>query len=80
MESDELPSKSRRLLKLPLHIESLPSKRHKFFNRGTHTSTYQTCGYTSMSTKLSQKDTRSPSTPIPIVVNGTFLRLRPLRL
>jgi hypothetical protein len=59
------------LLKLPPHLESSPSKRHKVIKRGTHTSTYQTCDYTSMSTESSQKDTGSPSTPIPIVVNGT---------
>jgi hypothetical protein len=71
VELDHLPRRSCRLLKLPPHIESLPSKRCKVIKCGTHTSTYHTCVYTSMSTESSQKDTRSPSTPIPTVVNGT---------
>jgi hypothetical protein len=71
MEPDQLPRRSRHLLKLPPHLESFPSKRHKVIKRGTHTSTYQTCDHTSMSTESSQKDTGSPSTPIPTIVNGT---------
>jgi hypothetical protein len=72
MEPDQLPRRSRLcLLKLPPHLESFPSKRRKVIKRGTHTSTYQTCDYTIMSTESSLKDTGSPSTPIPYVVNGT---------
>jgi hypothetical protein len=71
VEPDQLPRRSHRLLKLPPHLESFPSKRRKVIKRGTHTSTYQTCGHTSMSTESSQKDTGSPSTPIPTIVNGT---------
>jgi hypothetical protein len=71
MEPDPLPRRSRHLLKLPLHLESFPSKRCKVIKCGTHTSTCQTCDHTSMSTESGQKDTRSSSTPIPIVVNGT---------
>jgi hypothetical protein len=71
MEPDQLPRRSRRLLQLPPHFESFPSKRRKVIKRGTHTSTYQTCDHTRMSTESSQKDTGSPSTPIPTIVNGT---------
>jgi hypothetical protein len=70
VEPDHLPLRSHCLLKLPPHLESFPSKRCKFIKRGTHTSTYQTCDHTSMSTESSQKDIGSPSTPIPTVVNG----------
>jgi hypothetical protein len=59
------------LLKLPPHLESFPSKRRKFIKRSAHTSTYQNCGHTSMSTELIQKDIGSPSTPIPTIVNDT---------
>jgi hypothetical protein len=71
VESDPLPRRSHRLLNLPLHLESFPSKRHKVIKRGTHISTYQTCDHTSMSTKSGEKDIGSPLTPIPIIVNGT---------
>jgi hypothetical protein len=71
VELDPLPRMSHRLLKLPPHLESLPSKRRKVITRGTHTSTYQSCDHTSMSTESGQKDIRSPSPPIPIIVNGT---------
>jgi hypothetical protein len=71
MEPDPLPRRSHRLLKLPPHIEYFPSKRRKVIKHGTHTSTYQTCGHTSMSTESSQKDIGSPLTPIPTIVNGT---------
>jgi hypothetical protein len=71
METDPLPHRSRYLLIFPPHLESLPSKRRKVIKRGTHTSTYQTCGHTSMSTELSQKDNRIPSIPVPTIVNGT---------
>jgi hypothetical protein len=71
MELDQLPRRSRHFLQLPPHLESFPSKRHKVIKHGTHTSTYQTCDHTRMSTESSQKDTGSPSTPIPTIVNGT---------
>jgi hypothetical protein len=80
MEPDHLPRRSRRLLKLPPHLESFPSKRRKVTKRGTHISTYQTCDYTIMSTESSQKDTGSPLTPIPTVVNGVPSLLQPRRL
>lgn len=70
MDPNQLPHRSLRLLKLPPHLESLPSKRHKVTKCGTHISTYQTCDYTTMSIESSMKDTGSPSTPIPTVVNG----------
>jgi hypothetical protein len=73
MEPDQLPRRSRYLLRLPLHLESLPSKRHKVIKRGTHTSTYQNFDHTMMSTELTQKDIGSPSTPIPTIFNGTPL-------
>jgi hypothetical protein len=71
VEPDQLPRRSHRLLRLPPHLESFPSKRRKVIKRGTHTSTYQTCDHTRMSTESSQKDIGSPSTPIPTIVNGT---------
>jgi hypothetical protein len=71
VEPYHLPPRSSRLLNLPPHLESFPSKRRKVINRGTHISTYQTCGHTSMSIKSSQKDTGIPLTPIPTIVNGT---------
>jgi hypothetical protein len=71
VEPDQLPRRSRRLLQLPLHFESFPSKRRKVIIRGTYTSTYQTCDRMRMSTESSQKDTGSPSTPIPTIVNDT---------
>jgi hypothetical protein len=71
MEPYQLPLKYRHLLQLPIHFESLPSKRCRVLKRGTHTSTYQTCDSTRMSTKLSHQDSGSPSTPIPTIFNGT---------
>jgi hypothetical protein len=58
MEQDQLPRRSRRLLKLPPHLESLPkfpSKRRKVNKRGTYISTSQTCDYPVMSTESSLK-------------------------
>jgi hypothetical protein len=60
-----------RLLQLPPHFESLPSKRHRVIKCGTHTSTYQTCDCTRMNTEPSHQDTGSPLTPIPSIDNGT---------
>jgi hypothetical protein len=71
MELDQLPRRSHRLLQLPSHFESLPSKRRKVIKCGTHTSTYQNCDHTRMSIESSQKDTESPLTPIPTIVNDT---------
>jgi hypothetical protein len=71
MEPDQLPHRSHLLLQLPPHFESFPSKRRKVIIRGTYTSTYETCDRTRMSTESSQKDTGSPSTPIPTIVNDT---------
>ena len=71
MDSDHLPRWSCRLLQLPPDFESLPSKRHKVIKHGTHTSTYQTCDSTRMSTELSHQNTGSPSTPTPTIFNGT---------
>jgi hypothetical protein len=73
MEPDHLPRRSYHLLKLPPHLESFPSKRCKVTKPGTHTSTYQTCDYTSMSTESSLNETRSPSTLIPTIFNGVPL-------
>jgi hypothetical protein len=73
MEPDQLPPRSHCFLKLPSHLGSFPSKRNKFIKCDTHTYTYQTCDNTSMSTESSQKDTESPSTPIPTIVNSTPL-------
>jgi hypothetical protein len=73
VEKYQHPCTSHCLLKLPPHFESLPkfpSKRSKVNRRGTYNSTSQNCDYPTMSTKLSLKDTGSPSTPIPYVVNG----------
>jgi hypothetical protein len=71
VEPDQLPRRSHRLLQLPPHFESFPSKRRKVIKRGTHTSTYQTCDHTRMSIESSHQDTRIPSTPIPTIVNDT---------
>jgi hypothetical protein len=68
MELDQLPHKSHHLLNLPLHLEYFPSKRHKVIKHGTHTSTYQTCNYTTMSIESNTKHIGNPSTPIPYVV------------
>jgi hypothetical protein len=71
VESDQLPRRSRQLLQLPLDFGFLPSKRCRVFRSGTHTSTFQTCGSTRMSTESSLQNTRISSTPIPTIVNGT---------
>ena len=71
MESDQLPRRSRRLLQLPPGFESLPSKRHRVIRHGTHTSTIQTCDSTRMSIEPSLQNNGIPSTPTPIIVNGT---------
>jgi hypothetical protein len=61
------------LLQLPPHLESLNSKRHKVIKCGTHTSTYETCDHTRMSTELSQKDIGIPLNRVPTIVNNTPL-------
>jgi hypothetical protein len=71
VDPDQLPHRSRHLLQLPSHFESLPSKRHKAIKCGTHTSTYHTFDHTRMIIESSQKDTESPSTPIPNIINDT---------
>jgi hypothetical protein len=71
VEPDHLPHWSCRLLQLPRHLESLPSKRRKVIKCGAHTSTYQTCDHTRMSIESSQKDIGSPSTLVPTIVNNT---------
>ena len=73
MEPDQLPHRSCHFLKLPLYLESLNSKRHKVIKRGTHTSTNHIFDCPVMGIELSPNDTRTPSTPIPSVVNGTPL-------
>jgi hypothetical protein len=73
MEKDQPPHRSRYLLKLPPHFESLPkfpSKRCKFNKHGTHISTSQTCDYRVMSTESNLNETRSPSMHIPSVISG----------
>jgi hypothetical protein len=70
VELDRLPHRSRRLLQLPPDFESLPSKRHRVIRCGTHTSIFQTCDSTRMSTKLTHQNTGSPSTPTHTIVNG----------
>jgi hypothetical protein len=71
MESDQLPRRSRRLLQLPPVFELLPSKRRRVIGSGTHTSTFQTCDPTRMSTESSLQNTGSSSTPNPTIVNCT---------
>ena len=71
MESDQLPRRSRRLLQLPPVFKFLPSKRRRVIRSGTHTSTFQTCGSTRMSTDSSLQNTRNSLTPIPNIVNST---------
>jgi hypothetical protein len=71
MELDQPPYRSHHLLHLPLDFESFPSKRHRFISSGTHTSTVHTCDSTRMSTESSLQNTRSPSNPIPTIVNGS---------
>jgi hypothetical protein len=73
MDSDQLPRLSHCLLQLPPDFESFHSKRHIFVRHGTHTSTFQTCDYTRMSTEMSHQNTESPLTPTPTIVNGTSL-------
>jgi hypothetical protein len=71
VEPNQIPHRSRRLLQLPPHFKSFPSKRRRVIKRATHTSTYQTCDSTRMSTEPSHQDTRSPLNPTPTIVNGT---------
>jgi hypothetical protein len=71
VEPDHLPHRSLRLLQLPPHFDSLPSKSRIVIKHGTHTSTYQTCDSIRMSTEPSHQDTRSSSTPTPTIVNDT---------
>jgi hypothetical protein len=71
MDSDQLPRRSRRLLQLPPVFELLPSKRRRVIESGTHTSTFQTCDPTRMSTESSLQNTRISSTPNPTIVNFT---------
>jgi hypothetical protein len=73
VEPEQLPRRSCHLLQLPPHFESFPSKRRSVIKRGTHTSTYQTCDSTRMSTELSHQNTESPSTSTTTIVNGTPL-------
>jgi len=71
MVSDQPPRRSRRLLQLPPDFISLPSKRRRVIRCGTHMSTLQTCDSTRMSTESGLQNSRSPSTPISTIVNGT---------
>jgi hypothetical protein len=71
VELDQRPHRSRNLLQLPPYFKSFPSKRHRFIRHGTHTSSFQTCDSSKMSTEANIQNTGSPSTPIPTVVNGT---------
>jgi hypothetical protein len=52
---------------------SLPSKRCRVIIHGTHMSTIQTCDSTRMSTEPSLKNSGSPLTLIPTIVNDTPL-------
>jgi hypothetical protein len=73
VEQDQLPHRSRCLLKLPPHLDyllNLPSKRRKVNKHGTYISTSHTCDYPAMSTESNLNDTGSPSTPIPYVISG----------
>jgi hypothetical protein len=73
MEKDQLPRRSRHLLKLPSHLESLPkfpSKRHKVNKHGTYISTSRTCDYLVISTESNLNIIGSPSTPISYVISG----------
>jgi hypothetical protein len=72
MEKDQPPRRSHHLLKLPLHLESLPKfpyKRHKVNKHGTYISTSQTCDHPVMSTESNPNITGSPSTPIYSVIS-----------
>ena len=71
MELDQHPRRSRRLLQLPSDFGFFPSKRRSVFRSGTHTSTFQTCGSTRMSTESILQNTRSSWTPLPTIINGT---------
>jgi len=65
--------RSRRLLKLPPHLESLPrfpSKRHKVNKCGTYISTYQTCDNLVISIESNPNVIGIPSTPISSVISG----------
>jgi hypothetical protein len=76
LEKDQPPHRSRYLLKLPPHFESLlkfPSKRRKVNRLGTYISTSKTCDYPFMGIESSPNDTGSPSNPIPYVVSGISL-------
>ena len=73
MELDQPPCWSGRLLQLPSDFESLPSKRRRVIRCSTHTSTIQTCDSTRMSIEPSLDNNGSPSTPTPLIVNGTPL-------
>jgi hypothetical protein len=74
VDQDQIPHRSRHLLKLPPHLEALPkfpSKRYKDNKHGTYISTYQTCDYLILSTESSLNVTKSPSTPISSLISGT---------
>ena len=73
MDSDQLPRMSRQLLQLPSVFELLPYKRRRVIGSGTHTSTFQTCDPTRMSTESSHHNTESSSTPNPTIANCTPL-------
>jgi hypothetical protein len=73
VEQDHPPRRSRHLLKLPPHLESLlklPSKRRKVNKCGTYISTSQTCDHLVMSIESNPNVTGSPSTPISFVISG----------
>jgi hypothetical protein len=81
MEQDHIPCKSHRLLKLPLHLESLlkfPSERHKVSKCGTYISTSHTCDYPFMTTDSNPNDKGIPSTPIPYMSSGIPLTPSPM--
>jgi hypothetical protein len=72
VELDHPPRSSRRLLKLPPHLDSLPKfpfKRCKVNKCGTYISTSQTCDRPVMSTDSNKDVTGSPSTPITYVIS-----------
>jgi hypothetical protein len=73
MESDHLPRRSCRLLQLPPVLELFPSKRCRVVRSGTHTSTFQTCDPTNMTTESTPQNIGSSSTPNPTIFNCTPL-------
>jgi hypothetical protein len=73
MDQYQRPHWSRRLLKLPPHLDPLPkfsSKRHRVNKSGTYISTSQTHDKPVMSTESDSSISETPSTPFSSMISG----------